>query len=163
MAELAGTTGQFDPTGIGAFMKPYEDAAIAQAMKDVAQAGERQRTSLDAREVSAGGFGRARGGVEQALLSEKIMDQQARTAAQMRQAGYDNAGARAKKAVEDKQGRAQRSGMGLGSLASSYVNLGQLDTTLSAADIDRLLTTGGLERGITQAGYDADRMTDLQY
>lgn len=161
-AALAGTTGQFDPTGIGAFMNPYEDAAIAQAMKDVAQAGERQRTSLDAREVSAGGFGRARGGVEQALLSEKIMDQQARTAAQMRQAGYENAAARAQKAFEDQQGRAQRSGMGLGSLASSYGNLGQLDTTLSAADIDRLLTTGGLERGITQAGYDADRMTDLQ-
>ena len=153
---------QFDPTGIAAFMNPYEDAAVAQALDDVARAGERQRVNLGIREAQSGGLGRARGGVEQALLSENIMDQQARTASQMRQAGYESAARRAQEAFEQQQGRAQRGAMGLGSLAVNLGGIGQLDQSLSAADIDRLMTTGGLERGITQAGLDATRMTNLQ-
>ena len=100
--------------------------------------------------------------MEQALLSEKIMDQQARTASQMRQAGYESAAQRAQQAFEQQQGRAQQGAMGLGNLAMNYSNLGQLGSALTAADIDRLMTTGGLERGIDQAGIDALRMTNLQ-
>ena len=159
---LQAPAAQFDPSGIGAFMNPYEDAAVAQALQDVARAGERQRANLGIREAQSGGLGRARGGVEQALLSENIMDQQARTASQMRQAGYESAAQRAQQAFEQQQGRAQQGAMGLGSLAMNYSNLGQMGSALTAADIDRLMTTGGLERGIDQAGIDALRMTDLQ-
>jgi hypothetical protein len=51
----------------------------------------------------------------------------------------------------------QMAGMGM-----NYANLGQMLSGLSAADIDRLMTTGGLDRGITQTQIDANRMTDLQ-
>jgi len=47
-------------------------------------------------------------------------------------------------------------------LGMNYGNLGQLLSGLSAADIDRLMTTGGLQRGINQAQIDATRMSNLQ-
>ena len=234
IGQLAGTTGGFDPSGIGAFMNQYEDAAVAQALDDIAQAGARERVNLDSREAMSGAFGRARGGVEQAMLSENILKEQGRTAANMRQAGYESAAERAQKAFEDQQSRGQsaaigtgqlgqagagtaidaaaksgqlglsaeglaqtgalqganlgmsaadrgavfgldavRTGMtadqGIGSLGGQlanvgmgYGNIGAMGSQLGAADIDRLMATGGLERGIDQSALDATRLTNLQ-
>ena len=47
-------------------------------------------------------------------------------------------------------------------LGMNYGSLGQMGQTMSASDLDRLMTTGGLGRGIDQAGIDALRMTNLQ-
>lgn len=187
ITQLEATTGSFDPSGIGAFMNQYEDAAVAQALDDIAQAGARERVNLDSREAMSGAFGRARGGVEQAALTENIMKEQGRTAANMRQAGYESAARRAQQAFEDEMRRGQSAGMGIGQLGldssrlglgaaqgigslgsqlagvgMNYGQLGGMSSQLSAADIDRLLATGGLKRGIDQTGLDATRMTDLQ-
>jgi len=105
--DLAGTTGGFDPQGIGAFMNQYEDAAVQQALQDIARAGQQQRNELGAAAVGAGAFGGSREAVAQAELGRNILEQQGRTAAGMRQAGFESAAQRAQQAFEDQQRRGQ--------------------------------------------------------
>ena len=105
--DLAGTTGGFDPQGIGAFMNQYEDAAVQQALQDIARAGQQQRNELGAAAVGAGAFGGSREAIAQAELGRNILEQQGRTAAGMRQAGFESAAQRAQQAFEDQQRRGQ--------------------------------------------------------
>jgi hypothetical protein len=243
IGQLAGSTGAFDPSGIGSFMNQYEDSAVADA-------------------AAAGAFG-SRRQLREGMLDEEILDQQTRAATQMRQAGFESAAQRAQQAFEQQQGRRQAAAMGTGQLGQAgagtsisaagqggqlglsaeqlaqtgslqgaqlglsaagqgaglgmdaaktgatlgltaeeaaargaiagtglgmdalrtrmaesqgiaglggqmagvgmnYANLGQLGQSLSASDLDRLMTTGGLGRGINQAEIDALRMSNLQ-
>ena len=222
IGQLAGTTGGFDPSGIGAFMNQYEDAAVQQALADIGEAGERRRSQIGADAAAAGAFG-SRRQLREGMLDEEILDQQRRAATTMRQAGFESAAQRAQKAFEDEMKRGQSAAIGTGQLGQAgagtsidaagragqlglsaeglaqtgalqgaglglnavrtgiaadqgigalgsqlanvgmnYGQLGSLGTQLSAADIDRLITTGGLERGINQTGLDATRLTNLQ-
>ena len=118
MDDLSGTTGGYDPASAKAYMNEYEDAAVQQALADVARAGEVQKTQLGANAVGAGAFGGARQGIENSELGRNILMQQGRTAAQMRAAGYESAAQRSQQAFEQQMGRgqnaaAQRSQMGL--------------------------------------------------
>ena len=262
IGQLAGTTGGFDPSGIGAFMNQYEDSAVQQALADISEAGERRRSQIGADAAAAGAFG-SRRQLREGMLDEEILDQQTRAATQMRQAGFESAAQRAQQAFEQQQGRRQAAAMGTGQLGQAgagtsisaagqggqlglsaeqlaqtgslqgaqlglsaagqgaglgmdaaktgatlgltaeeaaargaiagtglgmdalrtrmaesqgiaglggqmagvgmnYANLGQLGQSLSASDLDRLMTTGGLGRGINQAEIDALRMSNLQ-
>lgn len=157
--QLSGTTGQFDPQGIGAFMNQYEDAAVQQAIQDVARAGAIQRNQLGAQAVGAGAFGGSREGVAQAELGRNILEQQGRTAAQMRQAGYENAAQRAQQAFESQQGRGQTAAQltgqlgqaGAGSALSAAEAAGRLG--LSA---EELAQTGALSGG--KLGVSAEQL-----
>ena len=262
IGQLAGSTGAFDPSGIGAFMNQYEDSAVQQALADISEAGERRRSQIGADAAAAGAFG-SRRQLREGMLDEEILDQQTRAATQMRQAGFESAAQRAQQAFEQQQGRRQSAAMGTGQLGQAgagtsisaagqggqlglsaeqlaqtgslqgaqlglsaagqgaglgmdaaktgatlgltaeeaaargaiagtglgmdalrtrmaesqgiaglggqmagvgmnYANLGQLGQSLSASDLDRLMTTGGLGRGIDQAQIDALRMSNLQ-
>ena len=157
--QLSGTTGQFDPQGIGAFMNQYEDAAVQQAIQDVARAGAIQRNQLGAQAVGAGAFGGSREGVAQAELGRNILEQQGRTAAQMRQAGYESAAQRAQQAFESQQGRGQTAAQltgqlgqaGAGSALSAAESAGRLG--LSA---EELAQTGALSGG--KLGVSAEQL-----
>lgn len=159
MGQLAGTTGQFDPQGIGAFMNQYEDAAVQQAIQDIARAGQMQRNELGAQAVGAGAFGGAREAVAQQELGRNILEQQGRTAAQMRQAGYESAAQRAQQAFEAAQGRGQTAAQltgqlgqaGAGSALSAAQAAGQLG--LSA---EELAQTGALSGG--KLGLSAEQL-----
>lgn len=159
MGQLAGTTGQFDPQGIGAFMNQYEDAAVQQAIQDIARAGQMQRQELGAQAVGAGAFGGAREAVAQQELGRNILEQQGRTAAQMRQAGYESAAQRAQQAFESAQGRGQTAAQltgqlgqaGAGSALSAAQAAGQLG--LSA---EELAQTGALSGG--KLGLSAEQL-----
>jgi hypothetical protein len=262
IGQLAGSTGAFDPSGIGSFMNQYEDSAVQQALADISEAGERRRSQIGADAAAAGAFG-SRRQLREGMLDEEILDQQTRAATQMRQAGFESAAQRAQQAFEQQQGRRQAAAMGTGQLGQAgagtsisaagqggqlglsaeqlaqtgslqgaqlglsaagqgaglgmdaaktgatlgltaeeaaargaiagtglgmdalrtqmsesqgiaglggqmagvgmnYANLGQLGQSLSASDLDRLMTTGGLGRGISQAQIDALRMSNLQ-
>jgi len=262
IGQLTGTTGGFDPSGIGAFMNQYEDSAVQQALSDISEAGERRRSQIGADAAAAGAFG-SRRQLREGMLDEEILDQQTRAATQMRQAGFESAAQRAQQAFEQQQARRQSAAMGTGQLGQAgagtsisaagqggqlglsaeqlaqtgslqgaqlglsaagqgaglgmdaaktgatlgltaeeaaargaiagtglgmdalrtrmaesqgiaglggqmagvgmnYANLGQLGQSLSASDLDRLMTTGGLGRGIDQAQIDALRMSNLQ-
>tara|TARA_R110001583_G_scaffold24127_2_gene88317 strand:+ start:541 stop:1731 length:1191 start_codon:yes stop_codon:yes gene_type:complete len=176
ISALAGSADQFDPSGIAAYMSPYEDDAVQQALADITRQGEIQRTQLDANAVASGAFGGSRQGIADAELTRNVLEQQGRTAADMRRTGYESAAARAQDAFERAKGRTQQAsqlygsigegigGLGgrLGQLGIQQAGLGELRTGLGSQDLQNLMSTGALKRGVDQAGLDALRMSNLQ-
>ena len=118
MQDMSQTTGSYDPRSARGYMNEYEDQAVQQALQDVARAGQMQQSQLGANAVASGAFGGARQGIAEAELGRNTLEQQGRTAAQMRQAGYESAAQRSQAAFEQSQGRGQtaaqqRAAMGL--------------------------------------------------
>ena len=191
MNDLSQTTGGYDPASAKAYMNEYEDAAVQQALADVARAGQVQQAQLGANAVSSGAFGGARQGIQESELGRNTLMQQGRTAAQMRAAGYESAAQRSQQAFEQqmarKQAAAQNSanlgmsaeqfaatGMenamarrqaqasGYGQLGIQQAGLGEMRANLGSMDLQNLMGTGALERGNRQAGLDALRLSNLQ-
>ena len=102
---LRGGIGQFDPSGTGQFMNPFETAAVQQALADIRRAGDVQAAQIGGRAAQAGAFGGSRQAILESELDRNILEQQARTAAQMRQAGFESAAQRAQQAFEAARGR----------------------------------------------------------
>lgn len=150
ISRLDDTTGAFDPQGIGAFMNQFEDAAVQQAIEDIARAGQIQRNELGAQAVGAGAFGGSREAVAQQELGRNILEQQGRTAAGMRQAGFESAAQRAQQAFEAQQGRGQTAAQLRGQLGQAGA-----DTAMNAAEAagrlglsaEQLAQTGSLQGG----------------
>ena len=119
------------------FMSPFEDAAVQQALSDIARQGELQDQQLRAEAVGAGAFGGSRQAVAEQELNRNILEQQGRTAAQMRAAGFESAANRAQQAA---QLRGQLGQIGAGAAAGAAEAGGRLG--LSA---EQLAQTGGLQ------------------
>jgi hypothetical protein len=96
---FAGMAG-LNPMAAQAYYNPYETQAVQQAMSDIGRQGDIQQQSLAAKAVGAGAFGGSRQGIESQELNRNVLDQQSRTAAQMRQTGYDSAASRALQAAQ---------------------------------------------------------------
>jgi len=97
----------FDPSSVSSYMNPYEDQAVQQALKDIRRQGDIAGTQQNAAAVQAGAFGGSRQGLQSAELGRNVLEQQARSAVGMRQAGYQNAMQQAQSNFADQQRRAQ--------------------------------------------------------
>jgi hypothetical protein len=104
---LMGTGAGFDPRDTRPFMSEFEDAAVQQALADIRREGEIAGTGLRAQAVGAGAFGGSRQAVAEQELQRNIMEQQGRTAAQMRAAGFESAAQRSQAAFEEAMRRQQ--------------------------------------------------------
>ena len=165
---LAGTGAQYDPNAYQAYMNPYEDAAVQSAMGDIQRSGDIAQQGVNAQAVNQGAYGGARGAIAQQELQRNVMDQQARTAAQMRAAGYGQAQQLGMGAFDSAMGRQQNMattygqlgqgigqlGANLGQLGIQQAGLGEMRSGLGSQDIQNLMATGASERGIQQAGLD---------
>lgn len=146
---LGGTTGQFDPSQIATYQSPYEDIAVQQALADIARQGQIQQQALGAQAVSQGAFGGSRQAIAEQELARNVLEQQGRTAAQMRAAGFESAAQRAQTAFEQQQARAQQAAVQGGQFG---LNTAQLQ----AANAQALAQTGmGLEQLAAQTGLSA--------
>jgi len=132
LAGLEGTTGEYDPESVTAYMNPYEQQAIDAALGDIARQGQMQLNEARAQAVRSGAFGGARTGIAESEVGRNILSQQASTAANMRQQGFESAAQRSQAAFEAAQQRGQQaaqtaSGIGaqIGGLGTSYGQLGQ--------------------------------------
>lgn len=105
------------------YMSPYEEAAVQQALQDIARQGQLQQQELGARAVEAGAFGGSRQAVAEQELNRNILEQQARTAAQMRAAGYESA---ANRAIQAAQTTGQLGQYGSGAAATAAEAGGRL-------------------------------------
>lgn len=170
---LQGTGGRFDPSTVSEFMNPYEDAAVQQAMKDIRQQGNEQMAGINAQAAGSGAFGGSRQAIRQGQLDQSILSEQGRTAAGMRQSGYQNAAQRAQSAYEQSMGRQQNSaqmsiqggldlGRGLGSLGMQQAQLGEAAQGLAFKDINMLNQVGAQEQAQQQAMLDANRQNQYQ-
>jgi hypothetical protein len=97
-------------------MNPFEDAAVQQALADIRRAGDVQAAQIGGRAAQAGAFGGSRQAILESELDRNILEQQGRTAAQMRQAGFESAAQRAQQAFEAARGRQLQAGSALGQL-----------------------------------------------
>jgi hypothetical protein len=151
---LRGTGAEFDPSRIAEYMSPYEQQAVDVALQDIARQGERQRAALGAQAVGAGAFGGSRQGIESAELSRSILEQQARTAAGMRQAGYESAAGRAMQAYEAAKARQQAAATATGQLgqAGAATGLRAAQTGIGAAGQAGQMAMQGTQAGAGIAG-----------
>jgi len=101
------TAESFDPSSVSQYFNPYEDAAVQQALTDIRRQGDIAGTQQDAAAVQAGAFGGSRQGLQSAELSRNVLEQQGRTAAGMRQAGFQSAMQQAQGDFANQQQRAQ--------------------------------------------------------
>ena len=147
----------FTPTSYQEFMDPYTEDVIATTQADIARQGAIQQNQLGAGAVGAGAFGGSRQGIAQGEIARNVMDQQARTGAQLRSQGFAQAQQSAQQAAQQQLRQAQLGGQ----LGVSQAGLGQLGQQMGVQDINTLLGIGGLQQGQTQKGLDIARANEL--
>lgn len=101
------TAQSFDPRSVSQYFNPYEDAAVQQALTDIRRQGDIAGNQQNAAAVQAGAFGGSRQGLESAELARNVLEQQGRTAAGMRQAGFQSAMQQAQSDFANQQQRQQ--------------------------------------------------------
>lgn len=115
---LGGTGRQYDPANVSLYMNPFEDQVVQQAMADIDRGSQLQRQQLGAQAAATGAFGGSRQAVAEQEMNRNLAEQKARTASQLRMAGYGQASSQAQQAFEDAQRRRQQA-------AQLYGNIGQ--------------------------------------
>lgn len=104
-------------------------------MADIARQGQIQQQQVGAQAANVGAFGGSRQAIAEQELNRNILDQQARTSAQMRNLGFNTAGQMGQQAFEQQQARAlQAAQLGLtGSREAGQLGLSgqQLQSQLS--------------------------------
>ncbi len=173
---LLGTTGAYDPQSAQAFMNPFTEQVIRQTERDIQRQGDIERQRIGAGAVRAGAFGGSRQAVADQELQRNLSDQMARTSAQLRSAGFQQAQAQAQNAFQNQMARQQSAaqlfgqlGQGIGSLGTgltragvSQAALGEAAQTGQQRDINALLNLGGLEQQQAQTEAQAQRQTELE-
>ena len=156
---LGGTGGQFDPNTIQDFMNPYTQQVIDAEQAELARLGEQQKMGARAQGVRSGAFGGSRSGIQEAEIGRNVLQQQARTGAQLRTQGYQQAAQQAQQAFEQSQQRQQRGAQLRGQLAQLGGQMG-LAGQQSLADMAMRGGQLGLQYG-QLAQRDVDQMARL--
>jgi hypothetical protein len=155
---IAGAQGAtFDPTSYQQFMDPFTEDVIARTQQDIADKGAQQQLKAQAAGVGQGAFGGSRQAVLQGQIAADTMDQQARTGAQLRSQGFQQAQNLAQQAAQQQLRQAQLAGQ----LGVSQAGLGQLGQQMGVQDINTLLGIGSLQQGQTQKELDVARANEL--
>jgi len=161
IAGLTGAAREFNPYSAYSYMNPYEDVAVQQALQDIRRQGDIQSQNVAAQAIQSGAFGGSREAVQQAELGRNILEQQGRTAAQMRQAGFESAAQRAQSAFEQARQRqlqaasttGQLGQAGAGTAASAAQAAGQLG--LSAEQLAQTGALQGAQLGLSASQFEA--------
>jgi hypothetical protein len=137
LESLMGAQQAFSPETISEFMSPYTEEVIDQSLQDIARAGDIQKKGIRARAVGSGAFGGSREALLESELGRNVLEQQAKTAAGLRAAGYEQAAKRAQEAFEAQQRRALSGGQALGQLGLTGQELmGRLGAQLAGLPSD---------------------------
>lgn len=128
-----------DPSGVSQFFDPFQEQVVQQTLADIGEQGQIAQRQLGAQGVASGAFGGSRFGLAQSDLARRTLEQQARSAGQLRSAGFQQA-----------QQAAQRAAQLQGAL-------GQTAQQLGVQDINTLLGIGSLQQRQEQAGLDVTR------
>ena len=155
---IAGAQGAtFDPTSYQQFMNPFTEDVIARTQQDIADKGAQQQLQAQASAAGQGAFGGSRQAVLQGQIAADTMDQQARTGAQLRSQGFQQAQQAAQQAAQQQLRQAQLAGQ----LGVSQAGLGQLGQQMGVQDINTLLGIGSLQQQQGQRELDVARANTL--
>ena len=147
----------FDPTSYQQFMNPFTEDVIARTQQDIAEKGAQQQLQAQASAAGQGAFGGSRQAILQGQIAADTMDQQARTGAQLRSAGFQQA----QNLAQQQANQALRQAQLTGQLGVSQARLGQLGQQLGVQDIYTLLGIGGLQQQFGQRESDVARANEL--
>lgn len=113
----------FGAEDIAAFQNPYESQVVQQSLQDIERSRQMQSLQDANRATAAKAFGGSRYGVQSALTNEAALQEAARTAGQLRSAGYGQAAELAKQARQlNMQG--YQNAMNLGLTRQQFAQLG---------------------------------------
>ena len=153
-----------DPMSYQQFMDPFTEDVIARTQQDIADKGAQQQLQAQAQAVGSGAFGGSRQAVLQGQIAADVMDQQARTGAQLRSAGFQQAQNLAQQAAQQQLRQAQLTGQlgqTVAGLGVQTAGLGQLGQQMGVQDVNTLLGIGGLQQQQGQRQLDIDRANIL--
>ena len=153
-----------DPTSYQQFMNPYTEDVIARTQQDIADKGAQQQLQAQASAAGQGAFGGSRQAVLQGQIAADVMDQQARTGAQLRSAGFQQAQNLAQQAAQQQLRQAQLTGQlgqTVAGLGVQTAGLGQLGQQMGVQDVNTLLGIGGLQQQQGQRELDVARANQL--
>jgi hypothetical protein len=139
----AGIAGLAPGAAMG-FMSPFEEAAVQQALADIGRQGQLAQQQVRGQAVQAGAFGGSRQAVAEQELQRNILEQQARTAAQLRAAGFESA---ANRAMQGAQLTGQLGQIGAGAAAGAAEAGGRLG--LSAEQLAQQSALQGGQLGMS--------------
>src|SRR5210317_165835 len=128
---------------INQFLNPYQSYVT----NEIGRQGQIAQNQLAASAIDAGAFGGGRQGVQQAELQKRTLDAMGQAQAQ----GFQTAAGAAQTQRQQQLAGGQLLGQ-----------LGAQQQAMSLADINAQMQAGAVQRGIGQAGLDAQRQTELQ-
>ena len=112
---------------IGAYQSPYQQEVIDLAMQDIQRQSDIARQQAQSRAIGAGAFGGSRSAILEAEAMRPYAEQQARTAAGLRQAGFEQAQRAAESDIERQmRDRQFQAGIQQNLLGEQYRSLGLL-------------------------------------
>ena len=138
-------------------MNPFQEDVIQKQYEDIAEQGRAQLSDFGQRAAGAGAFGGSRQALAESEIIGNVLDQQARTGAQLRSQGFAQAQSAAQQAAAQQLRQAQLTGQ----LGVSQAGLGQLGQQMGVQDINTLLGVGGLEQQQSQRELDIARANSL--
>lgn len=157
-----GALGQYDPRMAYGFMDPYQQAVTDKVMSELDRQATIQGQTDAARAVQAGAFGGTREGVQRAETARNLQDVKARALADQYSQNFRQAQDAAMGSFESAKNRQAGIGSLLGALGAQYGNLGQLDQSMTQADITFLDAVGRNQQLQDQARLDAFRENELK-
>ena len=150
IAGLAGTGDQYDPSSASSFMDPFNRDVIDAQQAEIARLGEKQKIAARDQAVKSGAFGGSRGAIAEAEIGRNVLQQQAKTGAELRSQGFQQAQQQAQQSFEQAQGRRQQAAQMTGSLGQAGAQTG-ISAAQQAANLglsaEQLAQRGALEGG----------------
>ena len=122
--QLRGTGDEYDPSSASKYMDPYNRDVIEAQQAEIARLGEKQKQDARSQQVQAGAFGGSRGAIQEAEIGRNVLQQQAKTGAELRSQGFQQAQQQAQQAFEQSQGRRQQAAQLTGQLGQAGAQTG---------------------------------------
>lgn len=141
--------GKSSADGLDRFINPYTKGVLDISNRELGSSYDRQRAQLQRTAGARGAFGGSRQTMLESDLAENFLQGQG----DLYQRGLADAYGRA---LDASAADLNRQGSGFLSTAGQYGALGAQADQSRAQQIEELLRTGGIGRGVEQAGYDAN-------
>jgi hypothetical protein len=145
---LQGAAQGFDPSSAQAFMNPYQQQVIDEAMRQIDRQGAIQQQGLNAQAVRAGAFGGSREGIQRQELGRNLAETRQAAIVNALQQGYGSSMQQAQQAFEQQQQRQLSQGQGLQGAAGQAGSLAAQQAGLQQQGAQALSGQAGLQASI---------------
>ena len=167
MARQAG--GQFDPSGIGRFMNPYEQLVLDPALERIREQQLQSENLAKQAAIQQGAFGGTRSALAQQAAARDFEKQRQETIGNLKYQGFQTAAGMAQQAFEDEKRRQLgiaellgQTGTQMGQAGVMYSNLAQQAQDQGLQDVATLQQLGRDKMAYDQSVLDAQLKTEME-